>query len=103
MELLVEGSPTRGNSGLHRRERENLAGGGVNAAEGGVAGVKRGDGFGLGIDARCDANGGRAGRVDGWPDAGADGGEKCCTEGRAFFGFDDFDGLAKDVGLNLTP
>ncbi len=41
--------------------------------------------------------------IHGAPDAGADARQEGGAERRAFFGGDDFDGLAVDVGLNLAP
>ena len=82
---------------------ENCSRSGVHAAEGRIAGVEGDDGGGIGIDARGDSNGGVAGLVDGGPHAGADASEKGRAVGGAFLGFDDFDGVAVNVGLDLAP
>src|SRR5437763_3949317 len=82
---------------------KNLASGGIDAAVSGIAGVEGGDGCGLGIDARGDANGGVAGGVDGRPQAGANASKDCRAVGGAFFGFDDLHRVAIDVGLDLAP
>src|SRR5580658_3204848 len=74
---------------------------GVEFAEAGVGlshdvGVFGGDGGG-------GADGGFAGGGDGGPRSDAGSGEQCGTEGSAFFGFEDFDGVVVNVGLNLAP
>src|SRR2546430_14973131 len=50
---------------------EDFAGGGIDAAERGIAGVEGGDGGGLGVDARGHANDGGAGGLHGRTQAGA--------------------------------
>ena len=82
---------------------ENCSCSGVNTAEGRIAGVERGDCGGMRIDAAGDANGSVASLVDGSPDAGADTSEKGRAVGGAFLGFDDFDGVAVNIGLDLAP
>src|SRR5581483_5868149 len=74
---------------------------GVEFAE---AGVGCGHGIGvLGGDGGGGADGGVAGCGDGGPGVDAGAGEQGCAEGSAFFGFEDFDGVVVDVGLDLAP
>src|SRR5438034_11377554 len=87
----------------HSAGGEDCFGCGIDLAEGGIAGVEDGDGGGLRIDVGGDANRGGAGSVDGGPDASTDAGEQRGAVGRAFFGFDDFDGVAVNIGLYLAP
>ncbi len=68
------------------------------------AGVGGGHGVGVeGLDGFGDVDGGGAGGFDVGPCADGDGGEEGCAEGPAFFGGEEFDGLAVDVGLDLAP
>ena len=55
------------------------------------------------VDLLGDVNGGGAGGLDGGPVADADAGEQGCAEGATFFGGEEFDGVAVDVGLDLAP
>src|SRR5438876_5778255 len=75
----------------------------IDLAEGGVRGVEGDGGGGLRSDAGSDADGGGAGSVNRGPQASADASEEGSAVGRAFLGFDDFDGVAVDVGLDLPP
>jgi len=92
-----------------RRGPRHSAGGedalccGIDLAEGGVAGIQSSYGGGLGIDARSDTDSGCTGGVDGGPEARANAGKNGGAVGRAFLGFDDFDGVAVNVGLDLAP
>ena len=57
----------------------------------------------LGSDGFCGADGGFAGSGDGRPGVDTCAGEKSSAEGCAFFGFEQFDGVVVDVGLDLAP
>src|SRR5579875_3742630 len=59
-------------------------------------GVLRGDSLG-------GADGGLARGFDGRVGVDAGSGEEGCTEGAAFFGFEKFNGVVVDVGLDLAP
>src|SRR5437879_5654785 len=87
----------------HSAGGEDCFGCGIDLAEGGIAGVEGSDGSVLRTDARGDANRRGAGGFHGGPEAGPNAGKKRCTVGRAFFGFDDFDGVPVNIGLDLPP
>ena len=82
---------------------EDAVCGGIDAAEGGVRGVEDSDGSVLGTDARGDADGGCAGSVNRGPQASADASEEGSAVGGSFLGFDNFDGAAVNIGLDLAP
>ncbi len=74
---------------------------GVEFAEAGV-----GVGHGVGVfrrDGGGGADGGFARGGDGGPGVDAGSGKQRGAEGSAFFGFEDFDGVVVDVGLDLSP
>src|SRR6266571_5460796 len=87
----------------HSVRVENLLCSGIDAAVSGIADVEGGDGAGLRDDAGGDTHCGGAGRINGRPDARADSGKEGSAVGGAFFGFDNFNWVAVDVGLDLPP
>src|SRR5437660_1898518 len=87
----------------HSAGGEDCFGCGIDLAEGGVAGIQSSDGGGLRGDARGDADSAGAGGFDRGPQATADACEQGGAVGRAFLGFNNFDGVAVDVGLDLPP
>src|SRR5438094_10351266 len=96
------GKPSTRGGGSSARGEDAVCGG-IDAAEGGIAGVEGGDGCRLGTDVGGDADRGGAGSVHGGPEARADAREEGRAVGRAFLGFDNFDGAAVNIGLDLAP
>src|SRR6266704_1637255 len=76
---------------------------GIDAAVSGIADIEGGGGGGLRDDAGGDTHGGGAGRINGRPDTSADRGKEGNAVGGAFFGFDNFNWVAVNIGLDLPP
>src|SRR5215831_991132 len=85
------------------RWSENLPRGRIDATESGIAGSESGNASRLRINTRSDPHCGCASCVDCGPDACTDGGKKGCAVSGAFLSFDNFERVAVNICLNLSP
>ena len=88
---------------MRQSRREDLLCGGIDFPERRVASIHHSDVSTLWLDRFRNTHHGCARFIHRLPRARTHSCQDRCTVGRTFFGFDDFNFVAVDVGLNLPP